>query len=56
MVLTSDLRPLISLLPKRHSQSLQKRSRLLIVARRGNDRDVHSAQLIYLIEVNLGED
>src|SRR5205085_3627243 len=41
---------------KRHSQRLQKRARLIVIARRGHNRDVHAAQLVDLIEIDFRED
>ncbi len=43
-------------LPKRHSQTFQKRARLLIVARRRDNRDVHPPLLIDFVEINLRKD
>src|SRR6266542_6080665 len=43
-------------LPKRHSQSLQKCARLIVVVRRGHNRDIHSAQFVDLIKINLRKD
>src|SRR5438045_9673497 len=55
--LTSDLPPLTSALrSKRHSPRLQKRARLIVIARRGHNRDVHAAQLVDLIEIEFRED
>ena len=36
--------------------ALQKRARLLVVARGRDDGDVHPARLVHLVEIDLGED
>src|SRR5882762_6293640 len=53
-MLTSDIRNLVSrLCPKGHSQSFQKRASLFIVARARNNRDVHAAQFVDFVKVDL---
>src|SRR6266542_905669 len=39
--------------PKRHPQPLQEGTSLLIISRRGNNRNIHPAQFIDLVKVNL---
>src|SRR5688572_22071320 len=43
------------LLPERHSQTLQKRARLFIIASAGDYCDVHPTQFVDFVEVDLRE-
>src|SRR5918993_2185515 len=47
---------LFTLLTERHAERLEKRARLLVIFRRGDDRDVHPARLVHFVEINFGED
>src|SRR3712207_8269026 len=39
-----------ALLAERHAERAQKRPRLLVVARGGDNRDVHPARLVHLVD------
>ena len=54
-LLTSDHLTIDLYCPKGHSQTLQKCPRLFIVASARNNRDVHAAQFIDLVEIDLRE-
>src|SRR5918911_2032713 len=55
--LTSDIQHLTSaLLSERHAERAKERARLLVVACGGDDRDVHPARLVHLVEIYFGED